>query len=289
MVIKICYIIAGTSLFELDPEKTIQMISDTLDGINDTLSNMMGILTQDPSTMPQLLGIVRRCTQVSTTIALILVVLYWLTHFLFSISEMDWRHISIEWYFREIVKLILAKALIDIAPDLCSTIFQFGAWALEKYVSTGLAASNVFDNIDYTAFKETLNNLDFFEHVFLRIDLLIPRFVMWILNIIIQAVAYIRLLQVCLMTIIAPIPLSTVAGENRGHTALNFIKEYVAVVAQAIIIILSICIYKGVISTIAINQITDFAGIMKICMATIVLGITVTGSQKIGKLFLGGH
>lgn len=278
--------VAG-KLFSLDSEKTIESISNVLEGINDTMGNMVNILTQDPSSMPGLWNMVNRAISVSQTIALTLVVLYWLTHFIFTIAEMDWRNISMWWYFREIIKLILAKALIDIAPDLCLTIFHFGAWAMQKYMVVGVTDGNIFANMNYSGLKTSLDNMSFMEHTFFRVDLMIPKFIMWICNIIIQAIAYCRLLQVCLMSIISSIPLATVASSNRNGAAMHFIKEYVGVVAQAAIIILAMLVYKGIVNTLIAGQIGSYEGIMKLCMSTIVLTVTIFSSQRLAKMFLG--
>ena len=278
---------AAMKLFELDSEKTIESISNVLESINDTMSNMVNILTQDPSSMSGLWSMVEIAISVSQTIALILVVLYWLTHFIFTIVDMDWRNISIWWYFREIVKLILAKALIDIAPDLCLTIFQFGAWAMQKYMVVGVTNGDIFTNMNYDALKSSLDGMSFMEHTFFRIDLMIPKFIMWICNIVIQAIAYCRLLQVCLMSIISSIPLATVASGNRHGAAMHFIKEYVGVVGQAAIIILAMLVYKGIVNTLIAGEIGSYDGIIKLCMSTIVLTVTIFGSQRLAKMFLG--
>ena len=280
-------VFAAVKLFSLDSDKTIESISNALESINNTMSNMVDILTQDPSTMPGLWNIVDSAVSVSQTIALTLVVLYWLTHFIFTIVDMDWRNISIWWYFREIIKLILAKALIDIAPELCLSIFKFGGWAMQKYMLVGTTSGDIFTNMNYDALKSNLDAMSFMEHVFFRVDLMIPKFITWICNIAIQVIAYCRLLQVCLMSIISSIPLATVASNNRNGAAMHFIKEYVGVVGQAAIIILAMLIYKGIVNTLIAGQIGSYEGIMKLCMSTIVLTVTIFSSQRLAKMFLG--
>lgn len=278
---------AAFKLFALDSDKTIESISKVLDSINETINNMVNLLSQDPSTMSELWNIVESAVNISKTIALVLVVLYWLTHFIFAITEMDWRNISIWWYFREIVKLILAKALIDIAPDLCLSIFQFGAWAMQKYMFVGNISGDIFTSMNYDVLKASLEEMGFMEHLFFRIDLLVPKFIMWICNIAIQVVAYCRILQVCLMSIISSIPMATVASSSRHGAAIYFIKEYVGVVGQAVIIILAMLLYKGIVNSIIACDIGSFEGLMKICMSTVVLAITIFSAQKLAKMFVG--
>lgn len=273
-------------LFDLSVDGVLSDISEALSSIDTVMNDMVNVLSQDIIT--QNVGtwqMVNKAVQISQTIALVIVVAYWLIGFINEITDMDWRNLSIWWYFRKIIQLILAKALIDIAPDLCITIYNFVGWALKEYGNIG-TTSSIFSSIDLQGIKEMAKDMNFVDKVFFKIDMLIPKFAIWICGIIIQVMAYARILQICLMTIISPISLASIVnGRNSG--AFNFIKEYVSVVSQAVIMLLSFIIYRGVVQSIITGQITGWNSVWKIVVATVTLTFTISSSQKLAKMFLG--
>lgn len=273
-------------LFDLSVDGVLRDISEALSSIDTVMNDMVNVLSQDIIT--QNVGtwqMVNKAVQISQTIALVIVVAYWLIGFINEITDMDWRNLSMWWYFRKIIQLILAKALIDIAPDLCITIYNFVGWALKEYGNIG-TTSSIFSSIDLQGIKEMAKDMNFVDKVFFKIDMLIPKFAIWICGIIIQVMAYARILQICLMTIISPISLASIVnGRNSG--AFNFIKEYVSVVSQAVIMLLSFIIYKGVVQNIITGQITGWNSVWKIVVATVTLTFTISSSQKLAKMFLG--
>ena len=273
-------------LFDLSVDGVLRDISEALSSIDTVMNDMVNVLSQDIIT--QNVGtwqMVNKAVQISQTIALVIVVAYWLIRFINEITDMDWRNLSMWWYFRKIIQLILAKALIDIAPDLCITIYNFVGWALKEYGNIG-TTSSIFSSIDLQGIKEMAKDMNFVDKVFFKIDMLIPKFAIWICGIIIQVMAYARILQICLMTIISPISLASIVnGRNSG--AFNFIKEYVSVVSQAVIMLLSFIIYKGVVQNIITGQITGWNSVWKIVVATVTLTFMISSSQKLAKMFLG--
>ena len=273
-------------LFDFSVDGVLSDISEALSSIDTVMNDMVNVLSQDIIT--QNVGtwqMVNKAVQISQTIALVIVVAYWLIGFINEITDMDWRNLSMWWYFRKIIQLILAKALIDIAPDLCITIYNFVGWALEEYGNIG-TTSSIFSSIDLQGIKEMAKDMNFVDKLFFKIDILIPKFAIWICGIIIQVMAYARILQICLMTIISPISLASIVnGRNSG--AFNFIKEYVSVVSQAVIMLLSFIIYRGVVQSIITGQITGWNSVWKIVVATVTLTFMIGSSQKLAKMFLG--
>ena len=153
-------------LFDLSVDGVLSDISEALSSIDTVMNDMVNVLSQDIIT--QNVGtwqMVNKAVQISQTIALVIVVAYWLIGFINEITDMDWRNLSIWWYFRKIIQLILAKALIDIAPDLCITIYNFVGWALKEYGNIG-TTSSIFSSIDLQGIKEMAKDMNFVDKVF---------------------------------------------------------------------------------------------------------------------------
>lgn len=281
-------VFAAAKIFEFDSEKMIEQVEGVLKSIDNTLETSLNILTQDPQTMPEMWNLVNSCGNVCKNIGLSLLVLFFLVGFVFKVTELDWRNISIDFFVRELIKLILAKALVEMSIDLCIMIFNFGAYFMDNLVTGGINGVT-FGSLDLTNMKTTFEEMGFFEQMWFKIELLTPSLVMRVCNVFIQVICYGRILQICLMTIISPIPLSTVAGEMHKHTALHFCKEYVGVVCQGAIILILIALYKGAVSWLmsGVGEISSITNIWKLVTVTLVLASGVLGSSKLGKMFLG--
>jgi hypothetical protein len=268
----------------LDGLEILKQLTEAIYNIDNTLTEMVKLLSSD-ITKTSMWPLVERMVEISQTIALLLVVAYWLIGFVNELTEIDWRHLSIWWYIKKIIQIILAKALVDLAPNICISIYAFVGWAIKEY-SPVAVNSMLYQGVDFSSLYASINSMGIMEKLVYKMDLLIPQITISICSIVIQVIAHVRMITICLLTIISPICLSTVV--NKGASgAYGFIKEYVGTVAQSVIMIVSFALYKGMIGGIIENQITGWASIWKLVVSTIVLVITVLSSQSIAKMLAG--
>lgn len=272
-------------IFGFDATTTLLNIITALVSLDDALRDIVDTMSFDPTGYSGIWSVVQTAITVSTTVATILVVLYWLVSFINEITEMDWKHLSIWWYFRKIVQLILAKFLIDAAPDLLLSFFKFSSWMMIQFAG-GLGVENVFASIDFSTMQQNLEGMNFIEHLLLRVELMVPTLVIRGCQVVIYIIAYSRIIKICLYVIISPISLSTVAN-GRKSGAWGFVKEYASVVGQSVIIVIIIQIYRGMVNMLIDGSIDGIGGIYKLLVSTIILATCVVGSQKAAKMFLG--
>ena len=271
-------------MFKLDGLEILKQLTEAIYNIDNTLTEMVKLLSSD-ITKTSMWALVERMIEISQTIALLLVVAYWLIGFVNELTEIDWRHLSIWWYIKKIIQIILAKALVDLAPNICIGIYAFVGWAIKEY-SPVAVNSMLYQGVDFSSLYASINNMGIMEKLVYKMDLLIPQITISICSIVIQVIAHVRMLTVCLLTIISPICLSTVV--NKGVSGCyGFIKEYVGTVAQSVIMIIAFALYKGMIGGIIDTQITGWEGIWKLVVSTIVLAITILSSQSIAKMLAG--
>ncbi len=271
-------------MFKLEGTEILKQLTEAIYNIDKTITEMVKLLSSD-ITRTSMWTLVERMVEISQTIALLLVVAYWLIGFVNELTEIDWRHLSIWWYIKKIIQIILAKALVDLAPDICIGIYSFVGWAIKEY-SPIAVESLLYQGVDFSSLYASINNMGVMEKLVYKMDLLIPQITISICGIIIQVIAYVRMLTICLLTIISPICLSTVV--NKGVSGCyGFIKEYVGTVAQSVIMIIAFALYKGMIGGIIETQITGWESIWKLVVSTIVLVITILSSQSIAKMLAG--
>jgi hypothetical protein len=99
-------------MFKLDGLEILKQLTEAIYNIDKTLTEMVKLLSSD-ITKTSMWPLVERMVEISQTIALLLVVAYWLIGFVNELTEIDWRHLSIWWYIKKIIQIILAKALVD--------------------------------------------------------------------------------------------------------------------------------------------------------------------------------
>ena len=271
-------------LFKLDGLEILKQLTEAIYNIDNTITEMVKILSSD-ITKTAMWPLVSKMVEISQTIALLLVVAYWLIGFVNEITEIDWRHLSIWWYMKRIIQLILAKALVSLAPRICIGIYAFVGWAIKEYTPVAVN-SMLYQGVDFSSLYASINDMGIMEKLVYKMDLLIPQITISVCSVIIQVIAYVRMLTICLLTVISPICLSTVV--NKGVSGCySFIKEYVGTVAQSVIMIIAFALYKGMIGSIIETQVTGWESIWKLVVSTRVLVITVLSSQSIAKMLAG--
>ena len=84
-------------MFKLDGLEILKQLTEAIYNIDNTLTEMVKLLSSD-ITKTSMWPLVERMVEISQTIALLLVVAYWLIGFVNELTEIDWRHLSIWWY-----------------------------------------------------------------------------------------------------------------------------------------------------------------------------------------------
>ena len=84
-------------MFKLDGLEILKQLTEAIYNIDNTITEMVKLLSSD-ITKTSMWPLVSKMVEISQTIALLLVVAYWLIGFVNELTEIDWRHLSIWWY-----------------------------------------------------------------------------------------------------------------------------------------------------------------------------------------------
>ena len=74
---------------------------------------------------------------------------------------------------------------------------------------------------------------------------------MWAINIVIFVIVYGRMIEIYLLTSLAPIPVATLSNRELGNTGQNYLKSLFAVGFQGLLILVCVAIYAVLIQSIA--------------------------------------
>ncbi len=124
-----------------------------------------------------------------------------------------------------------------------------------------------------SGFEEALNGMEASSIFGIWITLFITNIIIWFVGILAQIVILGRFIEIFMRISIAPIPFATFFNKEFSNVGYNFVKSMGAVSLQAVLIMVVIAIYKGILSSIA----TDIGTEEQLSIFLIkILGINLT-------------
>lgn len=277
--------ILAMSFFEFKSEWIINSLKDSIDTINTAIVEAIRILTMNPADNPALWGYVNTTKSVCVAFGMALIALFWFMNFLTSTIDLEMSRITPEFVMKHLLRLAFAKAVVQYAPDICVYIFNICADLIDSLGSVSVA----FNDIDYTQLKNNLDEMGFTAKFIQFIQLWVPSIIVTCASAILKVIVYARTIEICLLTIISPLPLSTVSGDSHYHIAKGFLKEYTSCLLKGACIILSFGLFKACIGWFFNPTLTSTSGVWELATATLILIFLIIKSGNYVKAFFGGH
>ena len=111
---------------------------------------------------------------------------------------------------------------------------------------------------------------------------------MWALTICIFIVIYGRMIEIYLVTSIAPIPMAMMLGKEWGGMGQNYLRSLFALGFQAFLIIVCVAIYSVLVQNIAVGS--DISGAIWTCMGyTVLLCFCLFKTSSLAKSVFNAH
>ena len=141
------------------------------------------------------------------------------------------------------IRFALAKGVVTYGLDLMMALFDIAQGAM----TTIMSASGVGSATKTTLPSEMVTAIEdcgFFESIPLWAVTLIGSLLITVLSYIIILTVYARFFRLYIYTAIAPIPLSTFAGQPTQNIGVSFLKSYAGVCLEGAIIVLACIIFS---------------------------------------------
>lgn len=205
-----------------------------------------------------------------------------------SFAEIKRPEIALKMFIR----FALAKASIDYGLELMTSLFEIVQGIVSKIMETS-GLSNTTETVLPESIIKAIEKIGFWESVPLWAVTLIGSLFITVLSFIMIMTVYGRFFKIYLYTAIAPVPLSSFAGEPSSSVGKSFVKSYAAVCLEGAIIVLG-CIIFSVFaasppvvdeSAAAVNQVWSYVG--ELIFNMIVLVGTVKMSDRVVKEMMG--
>lgn len=205
-----------------------------------------------------------------------------------SFAEIKRPEITLKMFIR----FVLAKASIDYGLELMTSLFEIVQGIVSKIMETS-GLSSTTETVLPESIIKAIEESGFWESVPLWAVTLIGSLFITVLSFIMIMTVYGRFFKIYLYTAIAPVPLSSFAGEPSSSVGKSFVKSYAAVCLEGAIIVLG-CIIFSVFaasppvvdeSAAAVNQVWSYVG--ELIFNMIVLVGTVKMSDRVVKEMMG--
>jgi len=190
------------------------------------------------------------------------------------------------------IRFALAKAVVTYGLELMMALFRI----IQGLMSTILSASGIggaTQTVLPDSIRTAIDNCGFFESIPLWAVTLIGGLFITVLSFVMIMSVYGRFFKLYLYTAIAPVPLSTFAGEPSQSVGKAFIKSYCAVCLEGAIIVLACIIFSLFASSppvvdasaAAVTQVWAYVG--ELCFNLLVLVGTVKMADRVVRELMG--
>lgn len=191
-------------------------------------------------------------------------------------------------FFKWVFKSAAAVLIVSNTWNIVMGIFE----ASQSVVSNAaglIQGSTAIDISTATADLEArLMEMELGELYGLWIQAQLVGITMWALTICIFIVIYGRMIEIYLVTSIAPIPMAAMLGKEWGGMGQNYLRSLLALGFQAFLIIVCVAIYAVLVQNIAVQP--DISTAIWTCMGyTVLLCFTLFKTGSLSKSIFNAH
>ena len=222
----------------------VQNLENALETWNNKLSEIWQIITQSPDTFKvgTIWNVIVNIHGAVQAIGLALLVLFFVVGVMKtcgSFAEVKKPEHALKLFIR----FALAKGVVTYGLELMMALFRI-VQGLISTIMTAAGFSSAQQTILPSEIVTAVENCGFFESIPLWAVTLIGGLFITVLSFVMIMSVYGRFFKLYLYTAIAPVPLSTFAGEPSQNVGKSFIKSYAAVCLEGAIIVLACIIFS---------------------------------------------
>ena len=256
-------------------ELLIEGIMGNLTGLFDTVNSRVGEIAVQVGTTPAAwnAGVFSLIRQLSETVILPiagLILTFVATYELIQlIIEKNNLHDLDYWiFFKWIFKTACAILILSNTFNIVMAVFDVSQSVIARAAGIVQGSTDISEAM-LADLEATLETLGLGSLLRLWLQSLLIHVTMCAINIVIFVIFYGRMIEIYLLTSLAPIPVATLSNRELGNTGQNYLKSLFAVGFQGLLILVCVAIYAVLIQGIAISG--DPIGAIWGCMGYSVL------------------
>ena len=275
-------------------ELLIEGIIGNLTGLFDTVNSRVGEIAVQVGTTPAAwnAGVFSLIRQLSETVILPiagLILTFVATYELIQlIIEKNNLHDLDYWiFFKWIFKTACAILILSNTFNIVMAVFDVSQQVIQQ--SAGLIQGSTAVTPDVLNDMQTqLEAMELGPLLGIFLQSFFVQFTMTAHNIVIFVIDYGRMIEIYLMTSLAPIPFATSANREAGHMGHNYFKSLFAIGFQGMLIMVCMAIYAVLVQSIATSG-DMMAAIWECVGYTVLLVFVLFKTGSLSKSIFGAH
>ena len=189
--------------------------------------------------------------------------------------------------FKWIFKTFIAVTLVSNTFNITMAVFDL---AHNVIASAGgiIQGSTAIPAADLVTLRESLEAMELGPLIGLFFEMFIVNITMGILTICIFIVIYGRMIEIYLMTSLAPIPFATFGNREQSQIGQNYLRSLFALGFQGFLILVCVAIYAVLVQNVAVTN-DIFGSILAILGYTVLLCFTLFKTGSLSKTVFSAH
>ena len=191
-------------------------------------------------------------------------------------------------FFKWIIKTFAAVTIVTNTWNIVMGVFDLAQHVVNEAAGviigdTALDVASLMNNME-----AELNAMDIGPLFGLWFQSSLMGIIAWALSICIFIIVYGRMIEIYMVTSIAPIPMATMANREWGQMGQNYLRSLFALGFQAFLIMVCVGIYAVLIKSISIGG--DVTAALWTCLGyTVLLCFTLFKSSSVAKSIFNAH
>lgn len=275
-------------------EMLVDAIMGNLSGLFDSVNNQVGEIASDVGMTPANFspGVFAMIRNISENVIIPiagLILTFIVCHELIQliIDHNNLANFETWIFFKWVFKTFVAVMLITNTFNITMAVFDVSQHVVNA--SAGIiSGSTAVDASALETMEETLNAMELGPLLGLFLQSFIVQVTMSILSVVIFVIVYGRMVEIYLMTSLAPIPFSTFGNREQSQIGQNYLRSLFALGFQGFLIIICVGIYAVLVQSVAFSE-DIIASIWGVMGYTVLLCFTLFKTGTLAKSVFSAH
>ena len=275
-------------------EMLVDAIMGNLSGLFDSVNNQVGEIASDVGMTPANFspGVFAMVRNISENVIIPIAGLILTFIACYELIQMIIDHNNLAnfetWiFFKWVFKTFVVVMFITNTFNITMAVFDVAQHVVNA--SAGIiSADTAVDASALEAMEDTLNAMELGPLLGLFLQSLIVQITMSALSVVIFVIVYGRMVEIYLMTSLAPIPFSTFGNREQSQVGQNYLRSLFALGFQGFLIMICVGIYAVLIQSVAFTD-DIIASIWGVMGYTVLLCFTLFKTGSLAKSVFSAH
>lgn len=284
------------SLAEWLKEILVGGIISNLSGMFDSVNQQVGEIAEQVGKTPQawnstVYSMIRSLSDnVIIPIAGVILAFVMTLELIQMVADKNNMHGDVDtWmFFKWIFKTACAVLIVTNTWNIVMGVFDVGQSVVNNAAGVIVSDASIDISSVVVDLEERLMEMDIGPLIGLWFQSLFVGICTWALTICIFIITFGRMIEIYLVTSVAPIPMATMLSKDSGNMGQNYLRSLFALAFQAFLIIVCVAIYAALVQNIAVAS--DIIYAIWTCMGyTVLLCFTLFKTSSMAKAIFSVH